>query len=181
LTSKTPSSPATRSPATTAPAASTSSPPSSTWTSLPTTKPPSAPPDSTAASSPFPLSPRSLPPAEEPFHASPRVVAKLSGDTLAVSLLEDARLRLFRCVQLGEDSFEEATAVLATTLAYAEDELGQRAAALQVCGLARGQFEWIPRWRGEFGLPVCGVRGRLGEPSPFNAGLLGYLESLESA
>ncbi len=123
----------------------------------------------------------SLPPAEEPFHASPRVVAKLSGDTLAVSLLEDARLRLFRCVQLGEDSLEEATAVLATTLAYAEDELGQRAAALQVCGLGRDQLGWIPRWRSEFGIPVCGVRGRLGEPSPFNAGLLGYLESLESA
>lgn len=122
-----------------------------------------------------------LPPAEEAFHSNPRVVAKLSGDTLAVSLLEDARLRLFRCVQLGEESLEEATSVLATTLAYAEDELGQHAAALQVCGLGRDQLDWIPRWREEFRIPVCGVRSRLGEPSPHNAGLLGYLESLESA
>jgi type IV pilus assembly protein PilM len=122
-----------------------------------------------------------LPPAEEAFHSNPRVVAKLSGDTLAVSLLEDARLRLFRCVQLGEESLEEATAVLATTLAYAEDELGQHAAALQVCGLGRDQLDWIPRWREEFRIPVCGVQSRLGEPSPHNAGLLGYLESLESA
>lgn len=123
----------------------------------------------------------SLPPAEEPFQPSPRVVAKLSGDTLAVSLLEDARLRLYRCVQLGAESLDEATSVLATTLAYAEDELGERAAAMQVCGLSREQQNWIERWREEFRIPVCGVRGRLGQPSPFNAGLLGYLESLEAA
>jgi type IV pilus assembly protein PilM len=123
----------------------------------------------------------SLPPADAPFDATPRVVAKLSGDTLAVSLLEEARLRLFRCVQIGEEGLEEATGVLATTLAYAEDELGERAAALQVCGLAPGQQEWLARWRQEFGVPVCGMRGRLGEPGPHNAGLLGYLESLETA
>lgn len=122
-----------------------------------------------------------LPPAEEPFQASPRVVAKLSGGSLAVSLLEDTRLRLYRCVQLGEEGLEEATSVLATTLAYAEDELGERAAAMQVCGLGRGQPGWIERWREEFRIPVCGVRGRLGEPSPHNAGLHGYLESLEAA
>lgn len=123
----------------------------------------------------------SLSPAEEPFQANPRVVAKLSGDTLAVSLLEEARLRLFRCVQLGGEELDEATDVLATTLAYAEDELGGRAAALQVCGLAPARREWLARWREEFGLPVSGVRGRLGEPAPHNAGLYGYLESLESA
>jgi type IV pilus assembly protein PilM len=123
----------------------------------------------------------SLPPAGEPMQASPRVVAKLGGGSLAVSLLEDTRLRLYRCVQLGEDGLEEATAVLATTLAYAEDELGGRAAAMQVCGLDRSQSHWMERWRGEFGIPICGVRGRLGEPSAGNAGLHGYLESLEAA
>ncbi|MEJ5370198.1 MAG: hypothetical protein WHT08_17950 [Bryobacteraceae bacterium] len=123
----------------------------------------------------------SLPPAEAPADASPRVVAKLGGDTLAVSLLEDTRLRLFRCVQIGGDGLEEATAVLATTLAYAEDELGERAAALNVCGLPPGRRDWLVRWQEEFGLPVSGVRGRLGEPGPHNAGLFGYLESLEAA
>lgn len=123
----------------------------------------------------------SLPPAEAPYDATPRVVAKLGGDTLAVSLLEDTRLRLFRCVQIGEEGLDEATAVLATTLAYAEDELGERAAALQVCGLPPARQDWLARWRDEFDLPVSGVRGRLGEPGPHNAGLLGYLESLEAA
>jgi type IV pilus assembly protein PilM len=123
----------------------------------------------------------SLPPAEEISLPGPRVAAKLSGDTLAVSLVEDARLRLYRCVQLGEDNLEEATSVLATTLAYSEDELGRRAAAIHLCGLSREQAHWIARWKDEFDLPVAGVRSRLGEPSPCNAGLLGYLESLESA
>ncbi len=123
----------------------------------------------------------SLPPAEEPSRHGPRVVAKLGGGALAVSLLEGARLRLYRCVQLGEEGLEEATSVLATTLAYAEDELGERAAGIQACGLGREQQDWIERWREEFRIPLCGVRGRFGQPSPYNAGLLGYLESLEAA
>lgn len=122
-----------------------------------------------------------LPPAEAPLQTHPRVVAKLGGETLAVSLLEDNRLRLFRCVQLGEDSLEEATAVLATTLAYAEDELGQPAGGMQVCGLGPDQHDWLRRWREEFRIPVGGVRSRFGEPAPHNAGLHGYLESLETA
>ncbi len=122
-----------------------------------------------------------LPPVELPPQAGPRVAVKLSGDALAVSLLEGERLRLFRCVQLGEEDLEEATAVLATTLAYAEDELGARVAAMQACGLGREHEQWIRRWREEFGVPVCGVRGRMGEPSARDAGLLGYLESLEAA
>jgi len=119
-----------------------------------------------------------LEPAEDLSGANPRVFVKLSGDALAVSLIDGGALRLFRCVRIGGEGLEEATAVLATTLAYAEDELGARVQAMEVCG--PGQ-DWAGRWREEFGVPVCGVRSRFGAPAQVNAGLYGYLESLEVA
>ncbi|MCS7042539.1 MAG: hypothetical protein NZR01_07085 [Bryobacteraceae bacterium] len=122
-----------------------------------------------------------LPPEEDLSSANPRVFVKLSGDALAVSLIDGASLRLYRCVQVGAEALEEATSVLATTLAYAEDELGARVQALEVCGLGPGERGWMDVWRREFGVPVCGVRSRLGAPGPHNAGLHGYLESLEAA
>lgn len=122
-----------------------------------------------------------LAPEEDLAGANPRVFVKFSGDALAVSLIEGASLRLYRCVQVGADALEEATAVLATTLAYAEDELGARVQAMEVCGLDGGKRHWISHWSQEFGVPVCGVRSRLGVPGPANAGLCGYLESLEAA
>lgn len=122
-----------------------------------------------------------LPPEEDLGGANPRVFVKLSGDALAVSLIDGTSLRLYRCVQAGAAALEEATSVLATTLAYAEDELGARVQAMEVCGLGPGERGWMERWREEFGVPVCGVRSRLGAPGPTNAGLYGYLESLEAA
>lgn len=120
-----------------------------------------------------------LAPEEDLGGANPRVFVKLSGGALAVSLIDGSSLRLYRCVQVGEHALEEATSVLATTLAYAEDELAARVQAMEVCGLGPGERGWMERWRGEFGLPVCGVRSRFGAPGPANAGLYGYLESLE--
>lgn len=122
-----------------------------------------------------------LPPEQDLGGANPRVFVKLGGGALAVSLIEGASLRLYRCVQVGAEALEEATAVLATTLAYAEDELGARVQAMQVCGLGPEARGWMEQWSREFGVPVCGVRSRLGAPQAVNAGLFGYLESLEAA
>lgn len=118
----------------------------------------------------------SLGPGGEPAAASPWVMAKMSGDVVAVTLLEENRLRMFRCVRVDQNA-GEATSVLATTIAYAEDELGARPSLLRVCGLGPGQESLMHAWAQEFAMPVTGVRGRFGQPGPYNAGLAGYLES----
>lgn len=112
--------------------------------------------------------------------ASPAVVAKMSGEVMSLSLLEGAALRLLRCVQLHEGSEREAADVLATTFAYAEDELGQRPRVLRLCGVGRGDGELRRRWSEEFGMAVTGMHSRFGAPGAFNAGLYGYLETVEA-
>jgi hypothetical protein len=122
-----------------------------------------------------------LPSSGEPLEASPSIVVKLSGDVLALSLLEGSHLRMYRCVGLQGDSLEEATDVLATTCAYAEDELGRAPQVLRLCGAGPGAEEWKRRWSEELGIPVTGVISKYGTPGAFNAGLAGYLESLEAS
>jgi len=110
---------------------------------------------------------------------SPCVTAKFSGQSVALSLVENHSLRLFRCVELRSDPFAEASDLLATTFAYAEDELGARPRALRLCGLEPGDEDLAARWAAEFDLPVSSFSSRLGAPNQSNAGLVGYLESLE--
>jgi type IV pilus assembly protein PilM len=101
----------------------------------------------------------------------PAAIAKLAGSALTVMVVANGRLRLFRCVQLeNERDEEEIMRVLHPTFAYAEDELGSSIKRLILCG-----FESAPR-----GLPCEGepLRSRFGAPTPFNAGLFGYMESV---
>ena len=112
--------------------------------------------------------------------ASPSVVAKMSGNVMSLSLLEGTALRMLRCIQLHEASVQEATDVLATTFAYAEDELGARPQVLRLCGIPREADELRRRWSEEFALAVTGMQSRFGAPGAFNAGLYGYLESVEA-
>lgn len=113
--------------------------------------------------------------------ASPSVVAKMSGKVMSLSLLEGKALRMLRCIQLHESGEQEATDVLATTFAYAEDELGTRPQVLRLCGLPREADDLRRRWSEEFGLAVTGMQSRFGVPGAFNAGLFGYLESVETS
>lgn len=122
-----------------------------------------------------------LPASGEPRDASPSIVAKLSGNVLALSLLEAGHLRMYRCVELQGDSVEEATDVLATTCAYAEDELGRPPQALRLCGAGATGEDLKRRWSEELGIPVTGLASKYGTPGAFNAGLAGYLESLEAS
>lgn len=112
--------------------------------------------------------------------ASPVVVAKLSGDVLAVSLIEGRTLRMYRCVQLHGGSAQEATNVLATTFAFAEDELGARPKVLRQCGVPHEHEALLQQWSHEFELPVTSLRSRFGAPGAYNAGLHGYLEMTEA-
>ncbi len=100
------------------------------------------------------------------------VIAKLTGHALSVAVVAGQTVKLFRCVALEEDSAEEILAVLQPTFAYVEDELGGPVNRLIVCGISPDIASHLR----------CGtaepLRSRFGTPGAFNAGLLGYLESV---
>lgn len=118
------------------------------------------------------------PEAELPGNA-PVIQAKLSGRVLAVSLLDGSSLRMFRCVELPSLDEREIFDILIPTLAFAEDELASRPAALLLCGFSAAPRDGLEEWSRALGLPVHPVRSRLAAVNATNAGLLGYLESLE--
>ena len=107
------------------------------------------------------------------------VAARLSGRLLSVSVVENGRIKLVRCVELPDVTREEMEGVLIPTLAYIEDELKARPETLLVCGF--GTHDDEVSWLGEFGLRVEPLRSRLATPTQQNAGLLGYLERSEAA
>jgi type IV pilus assembly protein PilM len=101
------------------------------------------------------------------------VLAKVSGRALTVSVISSNIVKLFRCVALEEASEEEILGVLHPTFAYVEDELGSPVSRLITCGIPQEIL-------GGLKCEVEPLRSRFGTPGPFNAGLLGYLESVES-
>ncbi|MGH9593511.1 MAG: hypothetical protein ACRD5L_10500 [Bryobacteraceae bacterium] len=96
------------------------------------------------------------------------VIAKLAGNVLTVMAQVDGRLKLFRCLEVDPDSDEEMLSILLPTFAYVEDELGQPARKLVLCG-----FEHVPAG---LNMEIATLQSRAGTAGPFNAGLLGYLE-----
>jgi type IV pilus assembly protein PilM len=101
------------------------------------------------------------------------VVAKLSGHTLSVMVVSGTTLKLFRCVTLEEVSQDEMRAVLHPTFAYVEDELGSPARKLFVCGFSPGALPGLD-------CQVETLRSPFGVPGPFDAGLLGYMKTVEN-
>ncbi len=99
------------------------------------------------------------------------VVAKLSGQVLTVTVLSGNTIKLFRCVMLEGSGDDEILAILHPTFAYVEDELGSPVRRLILCGFPRG----VPE---ELRCEMEPLRSRLGAPGEFNAGLLGYMESV---
>jgi len=99
------------------------------------------------------------------------VVAKLSGQVLTVTVLSGGTIKLFRCVLLEGSDDDELLAILHPTFAYVEDELASPVRKLMLCGFPRG----VPE---ELRCETEPLRSRLGTPGEYNAGLLGYLESV---
>jgi type IV pilus assembly protein PilM len=109
------------------------------------------------------------------------VLAKASRSTLTVLLLEGRSVRLVRCVDLASDgaaphSLQDELALLQQTIAYAEDQIGEPAARLLLCGFGTETDALGKMAEEEFGLPYATLRSRFGAPSQHNAGLLGLLE-----
>ncbi len=114
------------------------------------------------------------------FQSSPAItmLAKLTGRSMSVSVMEGGVLRLFRCVELPEVTREEILGVLHPTFAYAEDVLGKGPDQLLVCGFGQLSVEEQEGWQRELEIRVTPLRSSHGDPGPFDAGLRGYLESV---
>jgi type IV pilus assembly protein PilM len=101
------------------------------------------------------------------------VLAKLCGRVLTVTVISDETIKLFRCVTLEEGSEYEILSVLHPTFAYVEDELNAPVKKLILCGLPLETAHGLK-------CEAQPLRSRFGAPGPFDAGLLGYLESVEN-
>jgi len=99
------------------------------------------------------------------------VVAKLSGQVLTVTVLSGSTIKLFRCVTLEGSGDDEILAILHPTFAYVEDELASPVRRLVLCGFPRG----VPD---ELRCEIEPLRSKMGTPGEYNAGLLGYMESV---
>jgi len=99
------------------------------------------------------------------------VIAKRSGDVLTVTVLSGNTIKLFRCVKLEGTGDDELLAILHPTFAYVEDELASPVRKLFLCGFPQG----VPA---ELRCEVEPLRSSMGAPGEYNAGLLGYLESV---
>jgi type IV pilus assembly protein PilM len=108
------------------------------------------------------------------------LLAKLSGKVLTVAVVKSGMLKLVRCVELADLSTEEIMAVLFPTVAYVEDEMAVRPDRVLLCGFGSVGEQYGTQWATELGVPFEALRSRLGTPGPYNAGLLGYLETPEA-
>jgi type IV pilus assembly protein PilM len=119
------------------------------------------------------------------------LLAKATGFTLSVVLLEPGRVRLMRCVDLasGEEvagiTQDPATAqesasillpLLQQTLAYAEDQLGEPVSQVLLSGFEAAQGGLAERIVDDFKIPVRPLKSRFGSTTLEDAGLLGMLE-----
>ena len=107
--------------------------------------------------------------------------ARAAGMILSLVLLEQNHIRLVRCIDLSSESQVEegiatVTTLLQQTLAYAEDELGQRVRSLVLTGFGGHANSIGSMFRDEFGLNWQPLESRFGALSQDNAGLLGLLE-----
>jgi type IV pilus assembly protein PilM len=107
---------------------------------------------------------------------------KAAGSTLSVLLLDNGRIRLVRCLDLaagegGEGSLTGDTVLglLQQTIAFAEDQLGDRVMRVVLCGF-EDDTDFAPLIGQEFQIPCDAVRSQSGAVLPETAGLTGRVE-----
>ncbi len=106
-----------------------------------------------------------------------QLMAKMTGRALTLAVLHKGRLKLMRSIELSENGgVSEIAAHLYPTFAYMEDQLGAKPDRVLTCGFGAVLTENLA---GEIQTECATVRSRFGMPDQFNAGLLGYLESME--
>jgi type IV pilus assembly protein PilM len=110
------------------------------------------------------------------------VLAKLSGRVLTLAVVAHGILKLFRSIEVSDrGGAPEIASHLYPTFAYVEDQIQTAPEKLIVCGFPQFANDLRSELAGEANLEIEPLRSRYGTPDQFNAGLLGYLESLEAA
>ena len=109
------------------------------------------------------------------------VLAKINGCVLSVLVSHLGVLKLVRSLELTERSLPEIAADLYPTFVYIEDNLQAAATRLLLCGFGDLEPTATRQFQSEMSLPVEPVRSRLGAVNGNNAGLLGYLQSINSS
>ncbi len=111
------------------------------------------------------------------------LVAKMAGTIASVLLLQRQRVRLARCLDLvagdvGVERVSEESVLdlIQQTVAFAEDQIGERVTQLALCGFGAEADTVGQLAEREFNVPYVVVRSRLGVAMPENAGFLGLLE-----
>ena len=117
------------------------------------------------------------------------LLVKLSGKTLTILALDGSRIKMARCLELEALAEEEVLAVIYPTIAYMEDAFSGalsgksgkpgngRPARIWLCGFGAGSADLAQRWSAELKIPFEILQSRYGAPGPYNAGVLGFLES----
>jgi type IV pilus assembly protein PilM len=108
-----------------------------------------------------------------------KVLAKLTGRILSLAVVASGVLKLIRAIQLSEVNPEEILGHLHPTFAYVEDQLSASPDTLLLCGFG-AEIEGARSWLGSaLRVKTEPLASHWGLPGEFNAGLLGYLESLK--
>jgi len=102
------------------------------------------------------------------------VVAKRNGKALTVLVLDKGRVRLVRCLETGP----EISGEIYPTLIYIEDQFGQRAEKLLLAGFGDQTEQTRAQLAAELEIEVEPVRTTHGLAGEHDAGLLGYLRSV---
>jgi type IV pilus assembly protein PilM len=111
------------------------------------------------------------------------LVAKIAGATISVLLSQQGRLRVIRSLDLslagqggGADNTDAVLALLQQTVAYAEDQLGDRVERVLLCGFDENAERVTEAAEREFNVPSTRLRSKFGMATQQNAGVLGLLE-----
>jgi type IV pilus assembly protein PilM len=107
------------------------------------------------------------------------LVAKLSGRTLTVVVLDESTVKLVRCMEMEEGAAEEIESVLHPTFAYIEDELHAKPSRMLTCGFANDYQDLTNHWQTHWGVEVEALQSRFGAAGQHDAGLLGYWAGVE--
>ena len=107
------------------------------------------------------------------------VVAKLSGRVLSVMVVENGGLKLVRSLELTSPEPADVMGDLYPTLVFVEDQWGAPAGRLLLAGFGERTRTVVDQFHRELGIEVEPVRAAAGIPGEYNAGLLGYLRSVQ--